>query len=109
MALMILGDQLDAAAENLCEENAALRELFESAARGVGGELGERLSQAAAGSDESLRISTLQAGNAALRALLIELHAWVEEAPETPPGLEDAIWAELLRSTERRRVALAPF
>ena len=107
LTLLILGEQLDGAADKLTDENKALRELFAAAAPRVGGELAERLSAAAAGRDDSLRISALHAGNDALRALLIELHIWVE-ANDDESDLEGAIWAELLRSTERRRVSLAP-
>jgi hypothetical protein len=109
MTLMILGQQLDDAAERLCEENAALRSLLGEAAPRVGGKLGDRLAAAASASDESLRVSVLQDGNDVLRALLIELHAWVEEAGDAAADLDAAIWSELLASTERRRVSLAPF
>jgi hypothetical protein len=109
MALMILSDQLDGAAANLSSENEALREIFGQAASRVGGPLGERLSAVVQGEHEDLRVHVLQAENDALRSLLIELHAWVEEAGADAADLENAIWAELRVSTERRNVGFAPF
>ena len=109
MALMILGEQLDAGVEKLTEENAAMRALFAQAAPRIGGELGERLAEASAAADASLRVSALQQGNDALRALLIDLHVRVEEAGDELADLDAAIWSELVASTERRRVALGPF
>jgi hypothetical protein len=109
MALMILSDQLDSAVATLSSENDALREIFGSAATRVGGELGERLSATGQGQGDDLRVHVLQAENDALRALLIELHAWVEEAGADAADLDDTIWAELSASTERRKVGFAPF
>jgi len=109
LSLMILGGQLDAAAANLTEENAALRRLFGGAAASVGGELGERLTRESAAVDEDLHVHALQAANDALRALLIELHVWAEGAGARASDLDAAIWDELRRSTERRHVALGPF
>ena len=109
MTLMMLGEQLDRAVENLCDENAALRELFGRAAPSVGGTLADRLERAAAGRDETLRISALKTVNDGLRALLIDLHVRVEEAGGELVDLETAIWSELVHSTERRQVAVAPF
>ena len=109
MALMILGDQFDGAVEKLTEENAAIRVIAAQASSRVDGELGERLSTAATEQDASLRVSVLQASNDALRSLLIELHAWVEDAGDSAADLDEVIWSELLRSTQRRHVALGPF
>jgi len=109
LTLLVLGEQLDRAAATLSDENAALRELFGRAAPRVGGALAGRLERAAAGSDPALGIRDLEAGNTALRALLIELHVRVEDAGGELGDLEDAIWSELARSTERRRVSVAPF
>lgn len=78
----------DGAAHNLVQENRAIRTL-----------LGLQ------GADEDLRISVLSAENARLRTALIARHAEVEGKD---PRAEAAIWAELVASTERRRVAGAP-
>ncbi len=75
-ALMIaVGEEAERAAARRVEENAALRTLFADAAAHVErAELAGRLERAAAGSDPSLQLSDLEAANAELRALLIELH-----------------------------------
>ncbi len=93
------------------EENRALRRLFADAVPAVeDAELRGRLEVAATGADGDLKVSALEASNAALRGLLIELHAHVEEL-ESPAArrAEDAIWRELAASTERRRLVIGPF
>ncbi|MBW2374169.1 MAG: hypothetical protein JRF70_16705, partial [Deltaproteobacteria bacterium] len=93
------------------EENRELRRLFAEAAPAVeDAELRARLEAAAAGSDEDLAVSALEASNSVLRVLLIELHAHVEELDsDAARGVEQAIWRELVASTERRRLAMGPF
>jgi hypothetical protein len=111
MMLQVAAVEWDRAAARRAEENAALRALFHDAATALGaGPLHARLAEAAAGRDADLSISALDAGNHALRALLIELHAHLETlaGPEAR-RLETAVWDELRRSTERRAVPLAPF
>jgi hypothetical protein len=112
LLLSSAAEEWDRAAERRAEENRALRELFaDAAARGVAeGSLRERLEAAARGAEASLRVSDLERANAALRALLVELHAHVE-ALEAPAAreLEARIWGELRRSTERRRLGMQPF
>lgn len=110
--LQMAGEEWDRAASRRVEENAALRALFRDATPLVADSgLAARLREAgSAAGDPDLRISALDRANDALRALLIELHAHVEtlDAPEAR-RLEAAIWDELRRSTERRKLALAPF
>jgi hypothetical protein len=113
LAVMLLEvkTELDRAAARRVEENRALRGLFaESLSVLTDTALRDRLDAAARDEDESLLVSALERGNAALRSLLIELHAHVETL-RTPEArrIEDAIWAELAASTERRRLALGPF
>jgi hypothetical protein len=108
--LMMAGEEGDRLVERLAQENAALRSLFGRAATALAGSaLAERLTDAAAGRDASLRISSLQSENHRLRALLVEVHAFVEEdeRPEARP-LEAEIWSELARSNQRRSLTLAP-
>ena len=103
--------EFERAAARRVEENAALRALFAEAAPVVAdAALGARLEDAARGVDESLLVSDLETSNAALRGLLIELHARVEEldSPEAR-RIEDAIWRELVTSTERRRIGIGAF
>jgi hypothetical protein len=111
MLLGMVREEWDRAAARRVEENAALRALFRDAAGAISDtDLRRRLEAAAASSDTSLLVSELERGNDALRALLIELHAHVEEQPGAASrAIEDAIWRELSASTERRKVALAPF
>jgi len=89
MLLMVAGEIWDGQAHVLVEENRAVRTL-----------LGE------AGQDTDLHLSVLKAENDRLRALLIEAHAAAEAAGDV--ARQDAIWAELVASTERRRLASAP-
>ncbi len=109
--LECIREEWDRAAARRVEENAALRALFADAALTVeAAPLRARLERAARGADPSLRVADLDAANRELRGLLIELHACVEgsDAPAAR-RLEAAIWDELRRSTERRRLSVAPF
>ncbi len=104
-------EDLDRAASRRVEENRAIRDLFRRAAdltleAGLSG----RLAALAAGDDADLRISALEAGNGSLRAALIDLQTAVEGRTDAAGlALNDAIWAELAASTERRRFASANF
>ena len=104
-------EETERAAARRVDENAALRALFARAAEQVADtELRRRLGAAAASRDPSLLLSELERANAELRALLIELHAHVEEqAAQWARALDAEIWRELVASTERRRLSLAPF
>ena len=99
--LAMAAEVWDGAAARLVEENRAVRALLARA-----GEVGLDFAELASGDDADLRISSLQAGNDALRAALIELHAGAEAKGAT--GLEADIWAELVASTERRKMAASP-
>lgn len=93
----------DGAAQRLVEENEALRALLSEA-----GDRAGRNAWLAQAVDDDLKISTLSAANARLRAALIELHAAVEgdDAPDAR-ALESRIWEELRLSTERRQMSTA--
>ncbi len=109
--LAVLREEFDRASARRVDENRALRRLFAEAAPVVeDAGLRTRLEDAAASEDGSLLVSDLERGNAALRALLIDLHAHVEQLT-TPAAkrIETAIWNELVTSTERRRLMMAPF
>ena len=88
MLLAIAGEVWDGAAARLVEENRALRAL-----------LGET------GADDDLRLSALKAANDALRAKLIAAQIAAEAAGDT--ARQDAIWAELVASTERRKLSVS--
>lgn len=88
MLLALAAEVWDGAAQNLVDENRALRALL-----------------AESGSDDDLRLTKLKAENDRLRAKLIEAHVAAEQAGD-PPRLE-AIWAELAASTERRKLSVS--
>lgn len=89
-ALMgILAEVWDRQAHILIEENTVLRSLL-----------------ALPGADADFHLSALQAENNRLRGALIVAHEAAEAAADT--AREAAIWAELARSTERRRIQSAP-
>jgi hypothetical protein len=111
MLLQIAAEEWDRAAARRVEENRAMRRLFAEAAPEIDdADLRARLEAASGEEDERLRISDLNRSNDRLRALLIELHAHLEEIDsDTARRIEAAIWQELRVSTERRAVSVAPF
>jgi hypothetical protein len=91
LSAMLLGlsaEVWDGAAHNLVAENRALRTLL-----GLSGQ------------DDDLRLSALRAENERLRALLIT--AQIEAEASGDAALQDAIWAELRASTERRKLSIS--
>ena len=109
--LAAVGEEWDRAASRRIEENQSLRDLFRKAAPLVNKPpLSRRLQELAETRDDDLRISALEGNNCALRAALIDLHAHIESQPGPDAReIEDAIWKELVASTERRRFSTAPF
>lgn len=109
-SLGMMVEEWDRAADRLAEENTAIRTLFAQAAPLAPGGLSARLRDLSMTADADLKVSTLQAANNVLRAALIELQAWSEDQTGSAvTALNDAIWAELVRSTERRRFSATPF
>ena len=88
MLLQIAAEVWDGAAQQLVEENRSVRAL-----------LGE------AGEDPDLRLSALKATNRTLRARLIEAQIVAEQTGDT--ARQDAIWTELVASTERRKLSVS--
>jgi len=88
MLLNISAEVWDGAAHNLVEENRALRTL-----------LGRP------GQDDDLHLSALRAENDRLRAQLIEAQIAAEASGDI--ARQDAIWAELRASTERRKLSIS--
>jgi len=88
MLLALVAEVWDGAAENLVQENRALALLLDDEA-----------------SEASLNLSALRAENARLRARLIAAHIAAEQAGDT--AREEAIWAELRASTERRKLSVS--
>jgi len=107
--LGMMAEEMDGAAARLVEENRAIRALFSQAlALSPPAELAGRMTPLASGADDDLHLSALEAANSPLRAVLIELHAWAESQPGAT-ALNAAIWAELTKSTQRRKLSAAPF
>jgi hypothetical protein len=104
-------EELDRIAERRILENRALRSLFLDSLPAVEEPgLRDRLDVAAREEEVAFKISELGAANARLRGLLVELHAHVESCEgDDAQRVESAIWRELRRSTERRRLSLGPF
>lgn len=87
----------DGMADRLVKENRAIRVLLAG---------DPAFAELAVAADEDLRLTALKAANDALRAALIELHAKAEAAGDV--GLMEDIWAELVASTDRRRLMGSP-
>ena len=111
MLLTAAVEEWDRVAERRVAENASLRALFKKARSALEGtELARKLEEASKSKPKSMRISDLDVHNDRLRFLLIELHAAVEELEGAKARrVEDAIWEELLESTVRRKLSIAPF
>ena len=88
MLLALAAEVWDGAAENLVQENRTLAALLDDIA-----------------AEASLNLSALRAENARLRARLIQAHIAAEKAGNT--AREEAIWAELRASTERRKLSVS--
>jgi hypothetical protein len=84
-------------------ENADIRRLF-AAAEAYDAALGGRLARAARETDADLSLPALDAANAALRRLLIELHQAVESADDV--AMDRRILELYARMAEGRRMAL---
>ncbi|MFM2370606.1 MAG: hypothetical protein RIS85_328 [Pseudomonadota bacterium] len=97
--LDMVADEWDGAAARLVRENRAFRALLE---QGDGPPPG--------GNEDDLRISALTRENDRLRGLITDLMARLETTP-TPAGnqLLSAIWQELARTVNERRIASANF
>ena len=91
LAAMLLGvaaEVWDGAADNLVRENRALAVLLDDAA-----------------AEDDLKLSVLRAENARLRGRLIEAQVAADAAGDT--DRQAAIWAELVASTERRKLSIS--
>jgi hypothetical protein len=109
--LAIVSEEWDRAASRRIEENNRLREMFKQAAPAINDPaLRSRIFQLAKTADHDFHITALENNNCALRAALIALHAHVETQTSTEARkVEAAIWHELAKSTERRRLMSAQF
>lgn len=107
--LSMIAQESDRAAARLSEENGALRQLFASAAAVVtDAPLSGDLAAAVRAPAPSLLVSELRQENRTLRALLVRLHAHVEDrADPAARAVEAQVWQELVTSTQRRQLDLA--
>lgn len=103
---VLLAQQADGAADTLVRENTALRQLFARAAD-LPTPLAQRLAEAGRSTDVNLRLSTLEAGNAALKTLLIDLHALAEDNSDDWAATVCAdIWTILKQGSAERMLFL---
>jgi hypothetical protein len=106
---VLMAQHVDGAADLLIRENAAIRSIFSRAAPLVGGALVARLDEAGAATDANFRISTLEAGNAALANLLIELQTDLEaRSDDWAKELDRESWRVLRDGADGRMLQLPP-
>jgi hypothetical protein len=103
MLANLAAQEAEHAAAAAVAENADIRALFAQAAA-QDDAFGGRLARAAQGVDTDLTLSALDAANARLRRLLIELHERVEDAGDA--ALDRSILALYVRMAEGRRLQL---
>jgi len=108
--LAAAAEEYDRAAHVRAEENSAMRRIFRDAASSLPEPaLRARLEAAATEGEPSLRVSDLNKANDRLRALLIELHSFVETREEEwAQRINRAIWVELRASAGRRAISFYP-
>jgi GAF domain-containing protein len=103
MLANLAAQEAEHAASAAAAENTDMRALF-AQAEAHDAALGGRLGTAARETDPDLSLTALDAANARLRRLLIELHERVEDAGDA--GLDRAILALYVRMAEGRRLQL---
>ena len=108
--LAAAAEEYDRAAHVRAEENSAMRDIFGDAAASLpDSALRAEIDAAATEAEPSLRVSDLNRANDRLRALLIELHAFVETRDEAwARRINRAIWDELRASASRRAISFYP-
>ena len=111
MMMFMTAEEYDRAADIRATENREMRSLFSHAATLVtDNALKAKLSAAAAEKETSLRIQALNARNASLSTLLIELQAHAEASDASwARNLEARIWDYLVAAVERRKLPLPSF
>lgn len=111
MMMFMTAEEYDRAADIRATENREMRSLFSHAATLVtDNALKAKLSAAAAEKETSLRIQALNARNASLSKLLIELQAHAEASDASwARNLEARIWDYLVAAVERRKLPLPSF
>ena len=102
--MLLAAQEYERGADIRARENADMRALFKELSPHVADKkLKAQLEEAAASSDASLLISTLDNNNVHLRRLLIAVHIYLEEqAGDAARAGERRIWDVLGASAERR-------
>ena len=103
MLANLAAQEANRAAAAAAAENADIRALF-AGAPAYEAAMGGRLAAAARETDTDLSLTALDAANARLRRLLIELHTRVEDSGDA--ALDRAILALYVRMAEGRRLQL---
>jgi hypothetical protein len=104
MLANLAAQEADHAAAAAIAENADIRALIAKAAGAHDAALGGRLAKASNGVDADLSLTALDAANARLRRLLIELHERVEDVGDRE--LDQAILALYVRMAQGRRLQM---
>lgn len=104
--LFMASVEQERAAENAVNAIKDMRALFDEASPRVGGDLGARLSVAAAKEIESFLISTLSSHRSEMQRLLIELQETVEAMGQEGLALRRRIWQVLEREADRNVMTL---
>jgi hypothetical protein len=103
MLANLAAQEAEHAAAAAAAENTDIRALFANAGA-YDGALGGRLAAAARETDSDLSLTALDAANARLRRLLIELHERVEDGGDA--AMDRAILALYVRMAQGRRLQL---
>lgn len=101
LLMTMLGTELESGVERRMTDGAELKKLFETATAAPGA---EARAEFAASAPDSLSLTDVTAWLDQGLALLIELHAWAEDAAET--DLDIRIWQFLAAHTDRHRFDL---
>jgi hypothetical protein len=105
---LVLTQELDRLVDRLVTENEATAVILSGACPLLSPDLADRVRFTVRDrTPRDLKISTVQAINDSLRALLIEVHAQVERQDSAEAqAMNGRIWAELAESVRRRTVEL---
>ena len=106
---MVLAQEIDRLPDRLHRETEAVSVILEDTLPIVDAALAARVRDVLANrTAPDLRISSLQAANDAVRAILIDVHAAVEALDNAAARtMNERIWDELRESTRRRHVVMA--
>ena len=108
LLMLFAAEDFERGADVRARENGAMRTLFADAARALPrGSLRDAVAAAAVTRDADLAISTLNASNAALKTVLIDLHAYVEDWHDpAASALDGRIWAILRQFADGRALTM---